>query len=148
MNNYIKLEFLADSRNEHLARTVISCFCLQLNPTLSELSDIKTAVSEAVTNCVVHAYSNAGGRIVMQAEIEGQTLHITITDFGKGIADIDKALEPFYTTMPDDERSGMGFTIMQTFMSDFTLSSTEGGGTVVKMKKIIGDKENCLKENA
>jgi len=148
MENYMKLEFSADSKNELFARNVISSFCLSINPTLSELCDIKTAVSEAVTNSIVHAYGGKGGKIIIEASIKDEILHITITDFGKGIDDIEKALEPFYTTLADEERSGMGFTIMQTFMNDFSLHSVVGEGTVVDMKKYFNVKEKNIKQDA
>ena len=122
-------------------------FALTLNPSLSELSDIKTAVSEAVTNCIVHAY--AGGSTSEKVYIECSAdksagfgeLHIKITDFGCGIEDIDRALTPFYTTLEREERSGMGFTIMQTFMSGFSVKSEKGKGTEVSMFKKIGEME-------
>ena len=147
MTNYMKLEVAAHSVNEAFARSAVAAFALPLSPSLSELSDIKTAVSEAVTNSIVHAYRKQKGDGVIQIECTtqlnekgGGILHITITDFGCGITDVEKAILPFYTTLADDERSGMGFTIMQTFMSDFSLESTQGKGTVVRMsKKIIGD---------
>lgn len=148
MENYMKLEFLADSKNEMFARNVISSFCLSINPTLSELCDIKTAVSEAVTNSIVHAYQGTTGKIIIEADIHDNVLHISITDFGKGIKDIDKALEPFYTTLPDEERSGMGFTIMQTFMNEFKIKSSLDSGTTVEMKKYFNLKENDIKKNA
>ena len=148
MENYMKLEFLADSKNELFARNVISSFCIYVNPTLSELCDIKTAVSEAVTNSIVHAYGGKGGKIIIEATINDNVLHISITDFGKGIDNIEKALEPFYTTPADEERSGMGFTIMQTFMNEFSLDSTVGKGTVVKMKKYFNVKEKNIKQDA
>lgn len=152
MKNYMKLELAALSENESFARSAVAAFALCLNPTLSEISDIKTAVSEAVTNCVVHAYqAGKEGKIVIECEIEksesmldeGQgQLHIRITDFGCGIDDIERATTPFYTTREDEERSGMGFTIMLTFMTTFSVESEKGKGTVVSMSKIIGADEN------
>lgn len=143
MNNYMKLEIAALGENEGFARSAVAAFTLCLNPSLSELSDIKTAVSEAVTNCVVHAYKKSGrGKILIEcyAEKGGETerLHIKITDYGCGIEDVDKVVAPFYTTLPDEERSGMGFTIMQAFMDDFSLESEKGVGTRVQMMKKIG----------
>ena len=141
MENYMKLSLLAIGENECFARNAVAAFALYLNPTLSELSDIKTAVSEAVTNCIVHAYEkNAQGEIVIEckAEKEKNVLHISVTDKGLGIEDVEKAVLPFYTTLENDERSGMGFTIMQTFMSEFSLKSEKGKGTVVEMSKKIG----------
>ena len=146
MKNYMKLEIAALSENESFARSTVAAFALVLNPFLSELSDIKTAVSEAVTNCVVHAYRepSPNNKILLECEVErlddgqGGILHICVTDYGCGIQDVDKAIEPFYTTLSSEERSGMGFTIMQTFMDDFTLLSTRGEGTHVRMSKRIG----------
>ena len=133
--NYLKLQFYSHARNQGFARDAVAAFCLELNPTLSDLSDVKTAVSEAVTNCTVHAYKGAVGIITVECEIEEDKLHIKVSDTGKGIADVNKAVQPFYTTLPDDERSGMGFTIMQTFMDEFRVNSAEGEGTVVYMVK-------------
>lgn len=152
MENYMKLEIAARSENEGFARSAVAAFALTLNPTLTELSDIKTAVSEAVTNCVVHAYRGGAkdGKIFIecktQTEKNGEdkcgVLHITVADEGCGIEDIDKATTPFFTTLESDERSGMGFTIMQTFMSEFSVESEKGRGTKVQMSKIIGGAEN------
>ena len=148
MKNYMQLEILAISENECFARSAVAAFALTLNPSLSELSDIKTAVSEAVTNCIVHGYHNGGenNQIVIECHLQqnggiGQ-LHITVTDFGSGIADVEQALMPFFTTLENDERSGMGFTIMQTFMDDFSIQSEKGKGTSVRMLKKIGVMEN------
>ncbi len=144
MKNYMKLEISALGENESFARSAVAAFALTLNPSLSELSDVKTAVSEAVTNCIVHAYrrKGEGNKILIEcaieAEKEGGTLHIKITDFGCGIDDVDKAVLPFYTTQAQEERSGMGFTIMQTFMTNFRLTSEKGKGTSVTMSKRIG----------
>ena len=135
MKNHMKLEFLSVSENEPFARNTIAAFCLSLNPTLDELSDIKTAVSEAVTNCIVHAYKGGTGTVTIECETDGNALHIQITDNGKGIEDVPRALEPFYTTLSDEELSGMGFTIMQTFMNDFRVQSKKGTGTTVFMSK-------------
>ena len=118
MKNYMKLEIAAIGENEGFARSAVAAFALSLSPTLAELSDIRTAVSEAVTNCVVHAYGQSEGKIWIECETQalqtGGVLHIRITDFGCGIENVERAVEPFYTTLPNDERSGMGFTIMQT----------------------------------
>jgi stage II sporulation protein AB (anti-sigma F factor) len=135
--NKIKLIFSALSKNEAFARNVISCFALPLNPSVAELSDIKTAVSEAVTNSIVHAYEKNSGEIVLEAEIIDNTLHINVFDSGVGIDNLDQALQPFYTTKPQDERSGMGFTIMQSFMDEIKVESKKGEGTKVYMTKII-----------
>ncbi|MBQ9729092.1 MAG: anti-sigma F factor [Clostridia bacterium] len=144
MENYMKLEIAALSVNESFARSAVAAFALSLNPTLGELSDIKTAVSEAVTNCIVHAYDRGQeGRILIECRAQGEnSLHIRITDYGCGIEDLSKAVLPFYTTLSGEERSGMGFTIMQTFMDDFSLESEKGKGTCVEMLKKIGEVEN------
>ena len=133
--NYLKMQFYSYPRNQAFARDAVAAFCLELNPSLSDLSDVKTAVSEAVTNCTVHAYQGSSGLITLECEIEDNKLHIKISDNGRGIADIDKAVQPFYTSLPSDERSGMGFTIMQTFMDEFSVNSVAGEGTVVYMSK-------------
>ena len=135
MKNKIKVIFSAISENESFARNVISCFVLRLNPSLSQLSDIKTSVSEAVTNAIVHAYKQNEGEITMEAEIVDNEVHINVFDNGVGIENLDKALEPFYTTKPDEERSGMGFTIMQSFMDKVKVESLKGLGTKVYMIK-------------
>ena len=133
--NYLKLQFFSLPQNQAFARDAVAAFCLELNPSLSALSDVKTAVSEAVTNCTVHAYREHTGIVTIECEIEDRVLHIKVSDEGKGIPDIEKAVQPFFTTLPSDERSGMGFTIMQTFMDGFSVESKEGGGTVVNMSK-------------
>ena len=145
MENYMKLEIAALSENESFARSAVAAFALPLNPSFSELSDIKTAVSEAVTNCIVHAYSGKGEqeKIVIDCFTEktenGGVLHIGVEDFGKGIEDVEQALSPFFTTLENEERSGMGFTIMQTFMSEFSVKSEPNKGTRIEMKKKIGE---------
>ena len=136
--NKMQLSFLSRSENEIFARNVVAAFALPLNPTLSELSDVKTAVSEAVTNAVVHG--NDEGWITVTCETEGTLLHITVSDSGKGIEDIEQALTPFFTTLPGEERSGMGFTIMQTFMTSLSVRSEKGKGTSVTMTKQFGAK--------
>jgi stage II sporulation protein AB (anti-sigma F factor) len=146
----MKLEISAIGENEGFARSAVAAFALSLNPSLDELSDIKTAVSEAVTNCIVHAYKRKtdGNKIIIECQTEqtqlGGLLHIKITDYGCGIDDVDKAVLPFYTTQAQDERSGMGFTIMQTFMTEFSLKSEKGKGTSVAMsKRIESEKERA-----
>ena len=136
--NEMYLKFLSRSENEVFARNVVAAFALPLSPTLSELSDVKTAVSEAVTNCIVHGYRGTEGWIELTCRTEDSVLHIEIADSGRGIADIGRALTPFYTSLPEEERSGMGFTIMQTFMSDFSVASEAGKGTTVRMSKKMG----------
>lgn len=137
MDNYMKLEFLSKSSNESFARVVAAAFASQLDPTLEELSDIKTAVSEAVTNAIIHGYEYGEGCIIMEALTNNNTIEIIIKDNGKGIKDINQAMEPFYTSKPDLERSGMGFTVMETFMDELIVESSADNGTVLKMKKKI-----------
>lgn len=137
-SNMMKITFLSLSENESFARSVISCFLLKLNPSVAELGDVKTAVSEAVTNCIVHGYPNKMGEVEMKAEIIGDEIHINISDKGEGIDNLEMALTPFYTTKPEEERSGMGFTIMKSFMDDVQVSSRKGEGTNIYMKKRIG----------
>ena len=133
--NYLKLQFYSYPRNQAFARDAVAAFCVELNPSLSDISDVKTAVSEAVTNCTVHAYRDNPGMVTIECEIEENKLHIKISDLGEGIADVEKAVQPFFTSLPSDERSGMGFTIMQTFMDEFSVNSVRGEGTVVYMSK-------------
>ena len=137
MDNYMKLEFLSKSSNESFARVVVAAFASQLDPTLEELSDIKTAVSEAVTNAIIHGYEYGEGCIILEALLNNSSIEVIIRDKGKGITDIHKAMEPFYTSKPDLERSGMGFTVMETFMDQLSVESNENEGTVLRMKKKI-----------
>jgi stage II sporulation protein AB (anti-sigma F factor) len=152
MQNYMKLEIAAIGENECFARSAVAAFALCLNPTLAELSDIKTAVSEAVTNSIVHAYKKEGSEntILLECKAEGNeeggVIHITVTDGGCGIEDTDKAMLPFFTTLENDERSGMGFTIMQTFMDGFRLESERGKGTKVAMFRRIGGGKLALEK--
>lgn len=135
--NYMNLEFPSKSSNEAFARSAIACFAAQLDPTLDELGDIKTSVSEAVTNCIVHAYPEEIGPVILKARIlPDNVLDITVKDRGVGIADIEQARKPMFTTGGED-RSGMGITIMESFMTEFRLSSTPGKGTSVHMKRKI-----------
>lgn len=146
MTNKMKLEISALSVNESFARSAVAAFALGLNPTLADLSDVKTAVSEAVTNCVVHAYSTQSeeNKIIIECTAESDkdglcgVLHIKITDNGCGIDDVEQALTPFFTSLIEDERSGMGFTIMQTFTDDFSVASEKGKGTTVTLVKRVG----------
>ena len=134
--NHMRLEFDARPENESFARVAVSAFAVPFNPTMDVLSDIRTAVSEAVTNAIVHAYREMGGVIALEAELrEDGVLSLTVSDTGCGIPDIDQAMQPFYTTQPEKERSGMGFSVMQTFMDDVQVESTPGEGTTVRMKK-------------
>ena len=131
------ITFTSRSANEGFARACAACFAAQLDPTLEEVNDIKTAVSEAVTNAIVHAYPDSLGKIVMRARIlEGDVLEITIRDWGRGIADVEQARAPLYTT-GGPERSGMGFTIMESFMDRLTVRSSQGKGTRVAMSRRI-----------
>ncbi|MGN0369386.1 MAG: anti-sigma F factor [Butyrivibrio sp.] len=133
----IKMEFDAISENEGLARVCVAAFATRLDPTLEEIDDVKTAVSEAVTNSVIHGYDEKGGIIVLEAEIKERELLVRVTDYGKGIEDVKKAMEPLFTTGSDKERSGMGFTFMEVFMDELSVESVPGQGTVVIMKKIF-----------
>lgn len=136
-NNYFKLELEAKNINESFARGVVAMFAGQLSPTVSEISDIKTAVSEAVTNSIVHGYAGKGGKIIIEAKISGNKLDITVTDFGVGIDDIDMALQPFFTSKADEEHSGMGFTLMDSFMNELSVEENKPSGLIVKMQKVI-----------
>ena len=138
--NYIKLEFPSRSSNESFARSAVAAFAAQLDPTLDELGDVKTAVSEAVTNAIVHAYPEELGVVQLRARIhDGDTLEITVRDRGRGIEDISRAMEPLFTT-GGEERSGMGFTIMDSFMDKVRVRSRPGKGTCVVMTKRIRSK--------
>ena len=133
--NYMSLEFPSRSTNEAFARSAVACFASQMDPTLEELGDIRTAVSEAVTNCIVHAYPNGIGTISLRCRIlKENVLDIVVKDKGVGIEDLDKARKPMYTTGGAD-RSGMGFTIMESFMTSFTVTSSLGKGTTVHMRR-------------
>ena len=137
VENYVTLEFSSRSANEGFARTAAACFAAQLDPTLEEINDIKTAVSEAVTNAIVHAYPDRIGKIVMRlALLEGHALEIVVKDWGVGIEDVEKAREPLFTT-GNQERAGMGFTIMESFMDTLRVRSTPGKGTTVTMRRQI-----------
>lgn len=140
--NEMQITFPSLPENESFARVVVAAFAVQLCPTLSEIADIKTAVSEAVTNAIVHGYEGTRGLVTLSAAIRDRDLlTIEVSDNGKGIPDIPQAMEPFYTAHPEQERSGMGFAVMQTFMDDLTVDSTPGSGTTVRMtKRIHADK--------
>lgn len=135
--NEMKLEFISKSNNEAFARISVAAFVAQLDPTIEEISDIKTAVSEAVTNSIVHGYEDSLGIVTVICKIHEDEISIEISDNGKGIEDIDMAKQPLYTTRPNLERSGMGFTIMESFMDDLQVESVLGLGTKVTMKKKI-----------
>lgn len=137
MDNYMKISFPARSENERLARTVCAAFVIDLDPTMEEMTEIKTAISEAVTNAIIHAYDNESGMIEITAEIEGDEVTYTIKDEGCGIADIEKAKEPLFSGTGDCERSGMGFSIMEAFMDKLEIESVVRRGTKIVMKKRI-----------
>ena len=139
-DNEMKLEFISKSSNEAFARIAVAAFASQLDPTIEELADIKTAVSEAVTNCIIHGYDGKQGIVKVSAKLKKTEVIIEISDKGKGIENINAAKEPLYTTKPNLERSGMGFTIMESFMDKMKVESILGLGTKVTMSKIIKPK--------
>ena len=158
MKNEMEIIFDAVSDNESFARVAVAAFVSHLNPTLEELADIKTAVSEAVTNSIIHGYENLygygrpksgamdqmvvhPGKVQIQCALEENLLHISVTDQGKGMDNVEKAMEPLFTTKPELERSGMGFAFMEAFMDDLEVISTPGQGTVVRMSKKLGTGE-------
>ena len=135
--NTMQLVIDAQSQNEKFARSVVGAFFAQLNPTLEQLEDIKTAVSEAVTNCIVHAYDGQqNGKIQINCQISADTLFVEIIDHGKGISDVEQAMQPFFTTVQTGERSGMGFTVMQAFCDKVEVSSEKGQTSVKLTKKV------------
>lgn len=136
--NEMELVFESRSVNEGFARVAVAAFMTQLNPTLEEVSDVKTAVSEAVTNAIIHGYEKEVKKIWIRCRLIEQTLYIEVEDRGQGIADVTKAMEPLFTTKPELERSGMGFSFMEAFMDGIEVDSEVGRGTIVKMQKIIG----------
>lgn len=135
--NEMELNFKALSVNEGFARSCVAAFCVQANPTLDEITDIKTAVSEAVTNCVVHAYPAIAGNVKVCVKLYDSSVEIEICDNGIGIENFEKAKEPFFTTKQDEERSGMGFAVMESFMDNLELKNNNGGGLIVKMQKFF-----------
>lgn len=136
--NKLYIKITADLANDAFIRSTVAAFCVELNPTVEQIEDIKTAVSEAFTNCVIHGYDNQKGNYVyIELCVDDEKLSIIISDGGKGIENVEKAMEPFYTTKPDEERSGMGFTLMRTFMDEMRVDSTPGKGTTVTMIKKI-----------
>jgi stage II sporulation protein AB (anti-sigma F factor) len=135
--NKMKIEFLSKSENEGFARVAVAAFISQLDPTIEELTDIKTAVSEAVTNAIIHGYDNKEGNIIIETSINANEIQVIIADEGKGIENIELAMQPLYTSRPDLERSGMGFTVMETFMDSLKVESQLGKGTKVMMKKVL-----------
>ena len=137
IDNEMKLEFLSRSQNESFARSVVAAFVAQLDPTIEELAEVKTAVSEAVTNAIIHGYGCGAGKVVIASRIIGNTVEIEVTDSGAGIADIELARQPLYTSKPELERSGMGFTVMETFMDKIEVESVTGTGTTIRMTKTM-----------
>jgi stage II sporulation protein AB (anti-sigma F factor) len=138
MKHEMRLEFDSIPANESFARVVVAAFLTRLNPTMEEVADIKTAISEAVTNAIIHGYKQEVHKILIEAVVEKDTLEVSVQDFGIGIADIEKAMEPLYTTRRDLERSGMGFVFMEAFMDTIKVNSKPGEGTKVTMTKKIG----------
>ena len=140
MKNEMTLIFDAVSENEAFARNAVAAFCVTLDPTVDQINYNKPAVSEAVTNCFVHAYASTqsqNDRVTINTKIDGESVHIVVSDTGVGIADIEKAMQPFYTTGADRERSGMGFTVMESFMDDLKVENNSPTGTIVSMTKTI-----------
>ena len=135
-DNKMSIEFMSKSENEGFARVTVAAFISQIDPTIAEIDDVKTAVSEAVTNSIIHGYDSANDKIIrIEAELKDNEVTIAVIDKGKGIDNIEKAMEPLYTSRPDLERSGMGFTVMETFMDELHVESEKGNGTKVVIKK-------------
>lgn len=145
--NEMKLEFISKSKNEAFARVAVAAFATQLDPSIEELADIKTAVSEAVTNCIIHGYDSKPGIVKIVGHLKEDEIILEISDKGKGIENIDIAKEPLYTTKPNLERSGMGFTIMESFMDSMEIESIIGLGTKITMSKKIKPKEEAEEED-
>jgi len=144
MKNTNEMELIFESRsvNEGFARVAVAAFMTQLNPTLEEVADVKTAISEAVTNAIIHGYENEIHNISIRCRIDEKNIYVEVRDEGKGIADVKMAMEPLFTTRPELERSGMGFSFMEAFMDEVTVESGVNEGTVVKMQKTIGKGRN------
>ncbi len=140
MKNEMCLEFDSISANEAFARVTVAAFMTQMNPSMEEVADVKTAVSEAVTNAIIHGYEGEVHKIVIRGRIDSEWLELSVEDRGVGIADVEKAMEPLYTTRPELERSGMGFLFMEAFMDEVKVESEPGKGTAVMMKKRIGQR--------
>ncbi len=138
IKNWMQMEFSAVSENEQLARIAVASFITPLDPTLEEMADVKTAVSEAVTNAIIHGYEEKAGIVYIRCRLDGDLLEVEIEDKGKGIEDIERAMEPMYTTKPERDRSGMGFSFMEAFMDELEVTSIPGAGTTVVMKKKLG----------
>lgn len=141
--NEMTLTFKAISENEGFARSAVAAFCVQINPTLDEITDVKTAVSEAVTNCVVHAYPKEPGEISLNVKLTNSSAIISVSDSGIGIVNFEKARQPFFTTKPSEERSGMGFTVMESFMNSVSLSKNGTNGLTVTMEKKFGEEKQA-----
>ena len=141
MENTNEMQVIFDSRssNESFARVTVASFMTSLNPTVEEVSDVKTAVSEAVTNAIIHGYAGKRGKVFLHCILRERTIHIEVKDTGKGIDDVDKAMEPLFTTRPELDRSGMGFSFMEAFMDDLQVLSAPGAGTCVVMDKRFAD---------
>lgn len=138
LNNRMQLAFDAISENEQLARIAVASFITPLDPTLEEMADVKTAVSEAVTNAIIHGYEEQRGTVYIRCKLNGDLLEVEVEDKGRGIEDIDQAMEPMFTTKPERDRSGMGFSFMEAFMDELEVTSIPGAGTTVLMKKKLG----------
>ena len=138
IKNWMQLEFQAISENEQLARIAVASFITPLNPTLEEMADVKTAVSEAVTNAIIHGYEEKEGVVYLRCRLNGDLLEVEIEDKGMGIDNIEQAMEPMFTTKPDKDRSGVGFSFMEAFMDELDVTSIPGAGTTVIMKKKLG----------
>ncbi|WP_373230435.1 anti-sigma F factor [Cohnella sp.] len=140
--NHMKLSFASRSENEAFARISVAAFVTQMDPTMDQLDEIKTVVSEAVTNAIIHGYNgNTEGTVTLEVELDGDTVLISISDQGKGIEDLELARQPLFTSRPELERSGMGFTIMENFMDEFEVVSSQNSGTLLRMKKRIESKK-------
>lgn len=137
-HNWMQICFESKSQNEQLARLAVASFITPLNPTLEEMADVKTAVSEAVTNAIIHGYEEEKGIVYIRCRLRGDLLEVEIEDKGKGIEDIEQAMEPMFTTKPEKDRSGMGFSFMEAFMDEVEVTSIPGAGTTVSMKKKLG----------
>ncbi|NCB93291.1 MAG: anti-sigma F factor [Clostridia bacterium] len=142
--NEMSITFDSRSSNEGFARVAVAAFCTQLNPTMEEVADIKTAISEAITNSIIHGYNSQIKKIQIDCCIEGKDLWVSVIDTGCGIPDVKKAMEPLYTTRPELDRSGMGFAFMEAFMDELCVESEVGKGTTVRMKKTIGTPKNLF----
>ncbi len=143
-NNYVYIKIPSLSTNESFARSAVAAFCASLNPTIEEISEIKTAVSEAVTNAIIHGYDNKLGDIVIECRIKGQVVEIIVEDFGCGIPNVEKAREPLFTSKPELERSGMGFTVMESFMDELVVLSERDIGTKIIMRKKISSSSDKI----